>query len=151
MPLFLSRNRPLDRTIIDHRRRQVRRGVITSVRDVCGACNGGILSRLDAYAADLDREYFTRAVGFSPVVRFKYDFDLLLRWLLKISYNDDRSGAPPYEAEPFVPYILGREQIPHLRTKLLLGLIEPSHTSQQERSTPQTVEPPELWSWKARY
>ena len=73
----------------------------------------------------------------SPVVRFKYDFDLLLRWLLKISYNDDRAGAPPYEAEPFVPYILGKEQIPYLRTNLLLGLVEPSRTSQHERGTPQ--------------
>ena len=97
MPLFLSDNRPLYRTVLDHRRKSVRPGRITSVRDTCEDCNGGVLSQLDNYASTLDREYFLHIVGSAQNIEFKYDFNRLLRWLLKLSYNDERTGPPPFE------------------------------------------------------
>jgi len=73
MPLFLSRNRPLYRTVLGHDRGVVRRGLATAVRDVCEECNGVKLSALDNYAAGLDREYFTKIARFSEPIEFRYD------------------------------------------------------------------------------
>jgi len=106
MPLFLSRNRPAYRTVLDHGRRLVRTGVVAAVRDVCEACNNGVLSSLDAYAAKLDRAYFAEIITASPGIEFQYEIKPLLRWLLKISYNDDRTRPLPYAVKPFVPFIL---------------------------------------------
>jgi hypothetical protein len=128
MPLFLSDNRPSYRTVLDYQRRAVRRGRITPVRDTCAKCNGGILSRLDGYASRLDKTYFSQIVGPKPDIDFRFDFGLLLRWLLKLAYNSDRTGAPPYEMKIFVPYILGEASEPPLHTTLLLGLISSSTT-----------------------
>jgi hypothetical protein len=143
MPLFLSDNRPSYRTVLDHRRQSVRPGRITSVRDTCEDCNGGVLSQLDNYASTLDRKHFLHIVGSAQNIEFKYDFKKLLRWLLKLSYNDDRTGPPPFETMMFVPYILGKEPNPPLQSNLLLGLIAPSRTSteQQKRGIPAILEP----------
>lgn len=143
MPLFLSENRPSYRTVLDHERRSVRKGRITPVRDTCEKCNGGPLSRLDDYASTLDRVYFTQIVDVSPDIKFRYDFDRLLRWLLKLSYNDDRTRPPPYEMQIFVPYILGNAAELPLHTTLLLSLITPSKTTSdmKTRGIPDTLEP----------
>lgn len=143
MPLFLSRKRPTYRTVLDHRRRLVRTGIVAPVRDVCEDCNGVTLSGLDAYAAGLDRTYFSRIVGFSPNVEFQYKYKLLLRWLLKVTYNDDRTRHPPYETKPFVSFILGHEAEPSFATTVLLGLITPGVTprEQQAKGSPKTMEP----------
>jgi hypothetical protein len=143
MPLFLSRNRPGYGTVLDHGRQLVRTGIVAPVRDVCENCNGVTLSSLDAYAAGLDRAYFTRIVGFSPDIEFKYDYKPLLRWLLKVSYNDDRTRAAPYETKPYVPFILGDEPDPPFAIAVLLGLITPGVTSreQQSKGLPRTIEP----------
>jgi hypothetical protein len=143
MPLSLSRNRPMYRTVLDHDRGIVRRGLVTAVRDVCEECNGVKLSSLDNYASRLDREYFMKIADFRRAVNFRYDFDLLLRWLLKIIYNDDRTRPPPYAAERFVPYILGQDSRPPLRTTLLLGFISASETTEQQRAEglPEMLEP----------
>jgi len=143
MPLFLSRNRPFYRTVLDHGRGVVRRGLVTAVKDVCEECNGVKLSALDNYAAQLDRQYFVKIFDFSRPIAFRYKFDLLLRWLLKIAYNDDRTRSAPYQAEMFVPYILGVEPRPPRRTNLLLGLISPSATTAEQRGKglPEILEP----------
>jgi len=54
MPLFLSRNRPMYRTVLDHDRGVVRRGLVTAVRDVCEECNGVKLSALDTHLASIE-------------------------------------------------------------------------------------------------
>lgn len=143
MPLFLSRNRPAYKTILDHGRKLVRTGTIAPVRDTCDTCNNGVLSSLDAYAAELDRLYFTRIVNSSPKVEFEYDFKRLLRWLLKITHNDDRSRQPPYETKPFVPFVLGVEPEPPLATTVLLGLITPGVTTREQQTAglPDVIEP----------
>ena len=62
------------------------------VRDVCKDCNNGPLSALDAYAQQFllavrsDRTYPKDAD-----ITFAYDYSLLLRWLLKVSYNSARA------------------------------------------------------------
>lgn len=143
MSSFLSRNRPAYRTVLDHGRRLVRKGLVAAVKDVCEQCNGVTLSDLDTYAAALDRAYFSTIVGLDPAIEFSYDSKSLLRWLLKITYNDDRTRPPPYETKPFVPFILGQESKPPFATSILLGLITPAITSpeQQAKGAPKIIEP----------
>lgn len=41
------------------------------------------------------------------IINLKYDYDLLLRWLLKVSFNSSRTdGAHKDLFEPYIPYIL---------------------------------------------
>jgi hypothetical protein len=91
----------------------------------------------------LDRKYFLEIVGFSPHLVFQYDFHRLLRWLLKLSYNDDSTRPEPFETKIFVPYILGRVPEPPFHTNLFLGLITPSRTTprQQADGFPEILEP----------
>jgi hypothetical protein len=57
------------------------------IRHVCARCNSGPLSQLDTYLCALNDKYFSKIVRPGDRVRVQYDFDLLLRMLLKISYN----------------------------------------------------------------
>jgi hypothetical protein len=143
LPLFLSRSRPTYRTIVDNGRKLVRRGIPPPVKDVCESCNGVVLSALDSYAANLDRVYFQHIVGFYPEIEFKYNFDRLLRWLLKIFYNDDRTRPPPYETRPQVPFILGEGAAPLISSTIFLGLITPTTISDelQAKGFPSLLKP----------
>jgi len=81
-----------------------------TIRDVCTACNNGVLSELDAYGCRLFDDYFHLTDIRGAPVNFRYDFDLILRWLLKISYNASRSvGIDTEYLQRCVPYILGAE------------------------------------------
>ena len=61
------------------------------IKDVCADCNNKKLSTLDSYFCSLYDNYFkTFKEDASPFV-FKYDYDLLLRSLLKITYNSSRT------------------------------------------------------------
>lgn len=61
------------------------------IADVCAVCNSGPLSTLDSHACELYDRRFAKRVESSAVVPFTYDYGLLMRWLLKISYNSARS------------------------------------------------------------
>jgi hypothetical protein len=61
-----------------------------TIADVCCACNSGFLSQLDTYGAELWDKFFDLIPQPGEAVRFKYDFDLLARWLLKMAYNVGR-------------------------------------------------------------
>ncbi|MGY2142220.1 hypothetical protein ACW9I5_06005 [Pseudomonas azotoformans] len=61
------------------------------VRDVCDKCNNVVLGRLDEYFSGLFDREFRRFLKPGETVSFDYDYDLLLRTLLKISYNAARS------------------------------------------------------------
>ncbi len=89
--------------------------IVTSeptIRDVCRACNSGPLSSLDAYVCSLYDRYFQILVR-SGEIKFEYDFDLLLRWLLKIGYNTARARKWPFTfPEKLKHYVLGRNDLP---------------------------------------
>jgi hypothetical protein len=62
-----------------------------TIADVCGRCNNGVLSRLDSYfLATFDR-FFTHVVVSGEQISLDFDFDELLRWLLKMGYNMGRA------------------------------------------------------------
>lgn len=62
-----------------------------TISDVCAKCNNGALSTLDAHACELFDRRFSKFVEAGASVPFTYDYGLLMRWLLKISFNSARS------------------------------------------------------------
>jgi hypothetical protein len=134
-PAFLRDHFPGHNTFVDNTRGKVLVGAAPTIRDVCEACNNGPLAQLDGYGAELAREYFTQAVELGPVrVTFVADFHRLLRWLLKLSFNDARSRRKGDSFKPFVPYILGRAAQAPIPTHLLVGMIAPVVSTSAERS-----------------
>jgi hypothetical protein len=61
------------------------------VRDVCASCNSGRLSVLDNYLSQVFDSSFAKVLEPGQPASFPYDYPLLLRALLKISFNSSRS------------------------------------------------------------
>ncbi len=83
------------------------------VKDVCAECNNGELSQLDAYALKLMISYNEKILYETRKVFFKYNYDLLTRWLLKVCYNSARANDSYYDIGLYhknIDYILkGKE------------------------------------------
>ena len=62
-----------------------------TIKDVCRECNNGPLSKLDAYFCQVYDKYFAHVPKPGKSIEIRYDFSLLMRWLLKISYNSSRT------------------------------------------------------------
>ena len=65
-----------------------------TIKDVCGHCNNVLLSKLDSYLSSLYDAHFERILLPGEPATIAYDYQLLLRALLKISYNSARADAP---------------------------------------------------------
>lgn len=103
-----------------------------TVGDVCARCNNGPLSQLDAYIGRLYDAHFATFAEYRTEVEFCYDYDLLLRWLLKMSYNSARvSGRDAAALKTFVPYILGDGQRP-TNVGVQLQLVGPSYIAKEQ-------------------
>lgn len=61
------------------------------ISDVCAECNNTKLSELDSYFCSLYDSYFKEYHEEKKPFTFSYDYDLLLRSLLKITYNSSRT------------------------------------------------------------
>lgn len=61
------------------------------ISDVCSDCNNIKLSVLDSYLCRLYDEYFKIYIENKKDFIFEYDYELLLRSLLKITYNSSRT------------------------------------------------------------
>lgn len=68
-----------------------------TIKDVCQSCNNVALSRLDEYALSIIKKYNDLISIESRSIFFKYDYDLLTRWLLKVSYNSARTNDSDYD------------------------------------------------------
>ncbi|MCP1426264.1 hypothetical protein J3D43_004780 [Paenibacillus xylanexedens] len=102
------------------------------IKDVCQDCNNVILSKLDSYGKDLCDKYFDSFIHTQPIT-FEYDYNLLLRWILKISYNAARAyKTSTVEFESYIPYILGEENNPKLYTLLLGNVMKVSTYNGEE-------------------
>jgi hypothetical protein len=80
------------------------------IKDVCAVCNNGPLSLLDAYAKSQIKDMkCERTFTARDMVEFQYDYQSLVRWLLKVSYNSSRAmTAVPNLVQQCVPFILDR-------------------------------------------
>ncbi|HEJ3574175.1 TPA: hypothetical protein ACKP5F_005770 [Pseudomonas aeruginosa] len=81
------------------------------IRDVCAECNNVVLSKLDDYICRLFDSTFKNVVRRFDEVVFEYDYHLLKRWLLKISFNSAKVHNSPdrLALERVLPYILGAD------------------------------------------
>lgn len=119
------------------------------IKDVCAHCNSVALSRLDSYLAALTHKYFSTIVQPGDRIRFEYDFDLLLRVLLKLAYNIARTRNWPIavfqEAREF---IVGEKPLPE-GFRVFLQLLIPTVARKTHLPvTPGTAEVPPL-PWRA--
>jgi len=99
-----------------------------TIADVCEACNNGPLSELDQYVCTLYERYFIHLVHSGDRVKFEFDFDLLLRWLLKVGYNVARARRGKWPVSSLADvrdYILGREEL-RPSSRILLQLVPPA-------------------------
>jgi hypothetical protein len=107
-----------------------------TIGDVCALCNNGFLSQLDEYGAKLYDQFF----GFMPQpgerIELFYDFDLLTRWLLKLSYNTARMRkwpAPHLEQLTLVTgYMKGHDPCPS-NLRVYVQLITPAKLTPVEK------------------
>ncbi|MEP0388659.1 MAG: hypothetical protein ABJD69_14095 [Dokdonia sp.] len=77
------------------------------ISDVCAHCNNVKLSQLDYYLCSLFDLYFKNFIQDKKAFKFKYDYNLLLRTLLKITYNSSRTKSRENnDFEKFKNYIL---------------------------------------------
>lgn len=78
-----------------------------TVKDVCAKCNNGYLSVLDKYGSALFESTFSKRLEKDQKVVFTFDYHLLKRWLLKLSYNAARinGSVDAFAFEPLLPYI----------------------------------------------
>ena len=82
------------------------------IRDVCGSCNNGVLSNLDNYLCSVYDQCMSSAILPGKDAKLLYEYDLLLRSLLKISFNSARASSDGSKAvntyRSLIPYIVGR-------------------------------------------
>lgn len=100
-----------------------------TIADVCKECNGGPLSSLDAYGQSflVDNGLLTK-VFLKENTIIKYDYDRLLRWLLKVSYNSLTSKNDPSVVffEKHIDFILNGSPAPDKGSiTLFVGLTSP--------------------------
>lgn len=82
-----------------------------TVKDVCADCNNGELSLLDAYALNLVLKYNEYLSISTKKIYFKYNYNMLVRWLLKICYNSARANDNEFDIKLYeknVDYIMNR-------------------------------------------
>jgi len=81
------------------------------IRDVCAQCNNGVLSGLDSYICTLFDLSFAHLPVFNERILFEFDYHLLKRWLLKMSFNSARihKSNDLFAIEALLPYILGED------------------------------------------
>ena len=100
-----------------------------TIGDVCKRCNNGPLASLDNYVCDLHDRFFNDIVHSGDRVDFRFDFERLLRWLLKVAYNIARARGGTIESTTdLVNYILNGTNRP-TGFRVFLQLIIPTPTS----------------------
>lgn len=115
-----------------------------TIKDVCGNCNNILLSKLDSYICNLYDLLFHRILLPGEGTRIEYEYDMLLRALLKISYNSSRANASDKVIKAhrsLAKYILHGQFRPSVALRLLVvtasrainldagseSLLEPKH------------------------
>ena len=96
------------------------------IADVCSTCNEKLLSPLDNYLCSLFDKYFINFIAEKKPFIFEYNYDLLLRALLKITFNSSRTVSRiDNDFEMFKKYILYGNEI-HENIIIKLDLVTPT-------------------------
>ena len=97
-------------------------GSALQIKDVCETCNNEVLSELDQYFCGLYESLIAgRIIQPGEQILFRYEYHPLLRWLLKMLYNNARAGKAARKhterLKEYSSYIIGKEGTP---TEILL-------------------------------
>ena len=106
------------------------------VKDVCANCNNKILGSLDAYGKELLAGAGILVPNYTKLdLTLQYDFDKLVRWLLKMSFNSARiDGAHSHLFERLIPYMLGESAgPPRSKVAVIAYLAGPEYLDQVKR------------------
>lgn len=115
------------------------------MRDVCAHCNNVVLSELDAYIC----RFFDSTLIHIPLqddkVMFEFNYHLLKRWLLKLSYNSARihNSHDLHAIKAVLPYIMGQDDSMGKSIQLFLQLSYPQEVPEEDLDpeTPLSVRP----------
>lgn len=103
------------------------------IKDVCSNCNNIILSEYDSHAKKVleDANIFQKNFLLKQTT-FEYNYGLLSRWLLKVSYNSSRaSGKQIEEFAIFKSYIINKSDTNN-DFFIACGLLKPVKLSEEE-------------------
>jgi hypothetical protein len=85
-------------------------------KDVCAKCNNGPLAELDAYGKQFFEINQLHDQRYEKSLVLRYDFQLLSRWLLKISFNASRASTLGLlDHDKYLSYILNGKPSPDFR------------------------------------
>jgi hypothetical protein len=102
------------------------------IGDVCMRCNNGPLASLDNYVCNLHDRFYRAIVHSGDRVDFRFEFERLLRWLLKTAFNIARARGGAIESSTdLANYILNGTKRPK-GFRVFLQLIIPTPTSSRE-------------------
>lgn len=82
------------------------------IKDVCNKCNNETLSELDDYALRLIKSYNSKIEISTSKSSFKYNYEKLTRWLMKVCYNSARANDTKSDVaiyKDYINYIVGKE------------------------------------------
>lgn len=94
-----------------------------TIKDVCENCNSARLNQLDEYLCNLYDRIFHKILMPGESTRIEFDYDTLLRGLLKVSYNSARANASEKVVKAhrnLAKYILDGQYRPNVALRLLV-------------------------------
>jgi hypothetical protein len=105
------------------------------IKDVCELCNNEALGRLDASASKMLKSSGILSVNYiNKTLVLDYEYNFLLRWVLKVSYNSSRASDNfPHRFQKYIPYILGDQIDSPDDVFLLAGLTKPDYIPEHEK------------------
>lgn len=110
-----------------------------TIKDVCEECNNGSLAQLDDYICELYDRHFNDFVDVGQSISIKYDYNKLLRWLLKISYNSSRTtGQDESILRYYKDFILNGGENPE-NVSIMCELIPPTIEPNNIKIFPESV------------
>lgn len=113
-----------------------------TISDVCARCNNGPLSALDAHACELFDRRFSKFVEAGESVPFTYDYGLLMRWLLKVSFNAARlTGQDVALLSRYRETILAKHPCSPAFVAAYVATISPSHMMDPKNGTSRKIYP----------
>jgi hypothetical protein len=115
------------------------------IKDVCAHCNNVLLSKLDSYLSNLYDLTFHQILLPGESASITYDYNMLLRSLLKISYNSARANASVKVVtahQGFLKYILHSGYCPQIEIRL--QIVTASRAINLDEKTETLLEPNQL-------
>ena len=105
------------------------------IKDVCEPCNSDVLGELDNKASIMLKNSGILSKNYTKkTLVLDYDYNLLLRWVLKVSYNSSRSADNfPQRFKKYIPYMIGDQGNSPDDVFLLVGLTKPDSIPEYER------------------